>query len=206
MGERWTDDRDYQDYANELVERAPESWDDDVAQEAITLDYLRHLEAEVERLGGCRHPSCRWDFGEPCDHGYLATEVSAPIKKGAQRPRHDFGELRLRLADIRSQLRRSLREAETQIARVERVLDELESEPVYVDAEGVEGHAVLEGRVVELEEQPWLPSLLEHSAVCTVPPSGVCAECREFTQRYLADAEPLYRVKPLTQGEHVADA
>lgn len=56
----------------------------------------------------------------------------------AKRPRRDFGELRLRLADIRAQLRRSLREAETQIARVERVLDELESEPVYVDAEGVD--------------------------------------------------------------------
>lgn len=41
---------------NDVLERAPEAWDDDVAAEHIAVEYVRHLEAEVDRLGGRRFP------------------------------------------------------------------------------------------------------------------------------------------------------
>lgn len=51
-----------QDWLNDLCENAPECcWDDDAAQTDIILRYVRHLEAEVTRLGGTMH---RWDHDE----------------------------------------------------------------------------------------------------------------------------------------------
>ena len=43
------------EWLNALVEKAPDCWDGDDAQEAITLDYVRHLEAQVIDLGGTLH-------------------------------------------------------------------------------------------------------------------------------------------------------
>lgn len=68
------DDPDVQEFTNEILKDAPDSWDDDVAAEAIALDYVAHLVAEVKRLGGCLKKYC-WDsdpeeYDEPCDHGY----------------------------------------------------------------------------------------------------------------------------------------
>jgi hypothetical protein len=68
------DDPDVQEYTNKLLERAPDSWDDDVAAESIAIAYVRHLEDEVKRLGGCLKKYC-WDtdpeeYDGPCDHGY----------------------------------------------------------------------------------------------------------------------------------------
>jgi hypothetical protein len=39
-------------FIDDLLKNAPEQLDDDVAAEAIAVDYVRHLEAEVKRLGG----------------------------------------------------------------------------------------------------------------------------------------------------------
>lgn len=37
----------YHDFINELCENIPEEWDDDIAAEAIILNYVRHLESLV---------------------------------------------------------------------------------------------------------------------------------------------------------------
>jgi hypothetical protein len=59
---QWVDDPDCVDWMNDLCENAPECcWDDDVDQPEIILRYVRHLEAEVQRLGGTVH---RWDHDE----------------------------------------------------------------------------------------------------------------------------------------------
>lgn len=50
-----TDELD-QDWLNELCVNAPECcWDQDIDQTAVILYYVRHLEAEVRRLGGSFH-------------------------------------------------------------------------------------------------------------------------------------------------------
>lgn len=67
---------EHQEFVNDLLEHTPESWDADGDAESIALAYLRHLEDEVKRLGGCLNGWCCWDDGEPCDHGYLETAVS----------------------------------------------------------------------------------------------------------------------------------
>lgn len=52
----WVDDSDFQDWLNDLMENSPGCcWDDDVAMTEITTQYVRHLEAEVKRLGGSIH-------------------------------------------------------------------------------------------------------------------------------------------------------
>lgn len=71
INNEWLFDPDYQDYANELIKNTPDSWDGDWSQESITIAYIRHLEDEVKRRGGCLHPHCRQDDNEFCDHGYL---------------------------------------------------------------------------------------------------------------------------------------
>lgn len=68
------DDPEVQEYTNDLLEHAPDSWDNDVAAEAIALDFVAHLVREVQRLGGCLKKHC-WDadpdeWDGPCDHGY----------------------------------------------------------------------------------------------------------------------------------------
>ena len=42
------EDPDYQDWLNELGENIPDSYDDDVAMEAIVLRYVRDLEARAD--------------------------------------------------------------------------------------------------------------------------------------------------------------
>ncbi len=37
----------YHDFINELCKNIPEEWDDDVAAEAIIMNYVRHLESLV---------------------------------------------------------------------------------------------------------------------------------------------------------------
>jgi hypothetical protein len=68
-------DDELTEFSNQIVERSPDSWDGDEAQEAIAIRYVRHLEDEVRRLGGCLHPWCHWEDGEPCDHGYIAEPI-----------------------------------------------------------------------------------------------------------------------------------
>jgi hypothetical protein len=52
----WVDDPDFTDWLNDLMENSPGCcWDDDVAMTSIATDYVRHLEAEVRRLGGSLH-------------------------------------------------------------------------------------------------------------------------------------------------------
>jgi hypothetical protein len=51
-------EREYADaFVNQLLENAPETWDGDDSAEALAVDYVRHLEAEVERLGGSLAPA-----------------------------------------------------------------------------------------------------------------------------------------------------
>lgn len=67
------------EFVNELLENAPDSWDDDVAAEAIAVDYVRHLEAEVMKTKSlCLHKWCRWVDHEPCDHGHLPIPITEP--------------------------------------------------------------------------------------------------------------------------------
>jgi hypothetical protein len=53
-----TDDPDWwalprhQEFVNEVLKNAPESWDQDVAAESIALDYVRALEERVVQMGG----------------------------------------------------------------------------------------------------------------------------------------------------------
>lgn len=58
-------DRDVNWLLDQVLENAGDSWDQDAAAESIAVDYVRHLEAEVRRLGGC--PS-RPFMCYPCDH------------------------------------------------------------------------------------------------------------------------------------------
>jgi hypothetical protein len=56
---QWVDDPDFQDWLNDMAENTPECcWDQDEAMTEIVRQYVRHLEAEVVRLGGSLH---RWD-------------------------------------------------------------------------------------------------------------------------------------------------
>ena len=64
------DESEIVDFHNQLIENAPDDWDGDEAQIAIILAYVRHLEDEVQRVGGCLRRWCRWQDNEPCDHGY----------------------------------------------------------------------------------------------------------------------------------------
>lgn len=49
---------DYHDlFVNEILEFAPDEWDEDAAAEHIAIKYVRHLESEVKRLGGKLTPS-----------------------------------------------------------------------------------------------------------------------------------------------------
>lgn len=64
------------EWLNNLVQDAPESWDDDESIENIVSRWVNHLVAEVKRLGGCLHPWCRHENDELCDHGYLPTELA----------------------------------------------------------------------------------------------------------------------------------
>lgn len=63
-------------FPDELLEEAfegcPEEWDGDGSADSILVSYIRHLESEVQRLGGCLKPHClaTEDPPEPCDHGY----------------------------------------------------------------------------------------------------------------------------------------
>lgn len=83
----WPDAEDYQDWVNDLMVRCGDEWDGDVAMEAIVTKYVRHLEDEVRRLGGCRLPWCWWKDDEPCNHGYL----DAPVFRDGS---HDDGRCR----------------------------------------------------------------------------------------------------------------
>lgn len=47
---------EHQDFVNEVMENAPDEWDDDVAMEAIAIKYVRYLESEVLRRGGRLYP------------------------------------------------------------------------------------------------------------------------------------------------------
>ncbi len=61
------------EFVNAILDQAPEEWDDDVAAEAIAVDFVTHLIAEVQRLGGCLKrwcPARDEKEPEPCDHGY----------------------------------------------------------------------------------------------------------------------------------------
>lgn len=42
----------YDDWCNDLLRNAPESWDDDVAQESIITSYVHELERRILALGG----------------------------------------------------------------------------------------------------------------------------------------------------------
>lgn len=48
MAEDWCFDSDYQEWLNELAENIDDSWDDDVAMEAIVLAYVRYLEGVLQ--------------------------------------------------------------------------------------------------------------------------------------------------------------
>jgi hypothetical protein len=46
--------REHREFVEALLTGAPDSWDRDDTAESIAVDYVRHLEAEVDRLGGSR--------------------------------------------------------------------------------------------------------------------------------------------------------
>lgn len=50
--DEWVGDPDFQDWLNDLMEAAPDCWDDDSWMGELATQYVRHLEAEVKRLGG----------------------------------------------------------------------------------------------------------------------------------------------------------
>lgn len=75
MSEPYSED-EHVEFMNTLVERTGDEWDDDTDMESIVIRYVRHLEDEVQRLGGCRRPNCWWDDGDNCDHGYLRVDVA----------------------------------------------------------------------------------------------------------------------------------
>jgi hypothetical protein len=71
------DDPEINDFINEILDAAPEEWDDDVSANAIAIDFVNHLVSEVKRRGGCLKKFC-WDdepgeWDGPCDHGYDRT-------------------------------------------------------------------------------------------------------------------------------------
>lgn len=43
---------DHDEFVNELLRNAPDSWDDDAAAEHIAVQYVRTLEKRVRTLGG----------------------------------------------------------------------------------------------------------------------------------------------------------
>jgi hypothetical protein len=43
---------EHQDFVNEILLLAPDSWDDDAAAESIAVAYVRELERRVLALGG----------------------------------------------------------------------------------------------------------------------------------------------------------
>lgn len=49
------------DFVNEILKNAPSEWDDDVAAEVIAVNYVRHLESEISRLGGRLWPCAEED-------------------------------------------------------------------------------------------------------------------------------------------------
>jgi hypothetical protein len=68
------------EFVNAILDQAPEEWDDDAAAESIAVDFVAHLTAEVQRLGGCLKRWCpERDEAEPepCDHGYRSTTTGA---------------------------------------------------------------------------------------------------------------------------------
>jgi hypothetical protein len=55
-GNEWVDAPGFVDWLNDLLESSPECcWDMDEAMISIATGYVRHLEAEVVRLGGSLH-------------------------------------------------------------------------------------------------------------------------------------------------------
>jgi hypothetical protein len=48
----WWTEPQHQEFVNELLKNAPESWDDDAAAESVAVDYVRALEERVVALGG----------------------------------------------------------------------------------------------------------------------------------------------------------
>jgi hypothetical protein len=49
----WDDNQDgYDDWVNDLLKNAPESWDSDEGAESIVTGYVRALERRVQALGG----------------------------------------------------------------------------------------------------------------------------------------------------------
>jgi hypothetical protein len=50
--QEWWAEPNHQEFVDKILQGAPESWDGDEASESIALDYVRELEARVQRLGG----------------------------------------------------------------------------------------------------------------------------------------------------------
>lgn len=48
----WWAEPNHQEFVNDLLKDAPESWDGDAAIESIAIDYVRELERRVVALGG----------------------------------------------------------------------------------------------------------------------------------------------------------
>jgi hypothetical protein len=48
----WWTAKKHQEFVDELLRNAPESWDDDDAAEAVAVSYVRALEERVQQLGG----------------------------------------------------------------------------------------------------------------------------------------------------------
>ena len=48
---------EHDDFLEELMQGIGDEWDGDNAAESIAISYVRHLEAEVDRLGGDRRPA-----------------------------------------------------------------------------------------------------------------------------------------------------
>jgi len=72
----------HDEFLNDLLENIPEEWDTDEAAEAIAIDYLRHLESEVKRLGGRFYPwaddtPAQGERGEEPMHRYANRDPAA---------------------------------------------------------------------------------------------------------------------------------
>jgi hypothetical protein len=72
-------DSDYQDWLNELGENIPESYDDDVAMEAIVLRYVRDLEALARDVAGwaCRSVVAGGSQCDPAEHDHICVPCRA---------------------------------------------------------------------------------------------------------------------------------
>lgn len=46
-----TTQEEHDNFVNEILQNSPDSWDDDVAAEAIAIEYVRKLEARLAYLG-----------------------------------------------------------------------------------------------------------------------------------------------------------